>query len=187
MCLAPWPPLGVCAQSPLCPPFIGEQPLPGPPPHAVLFSSTALLSTCHVHYLLISCLSAPLEGKLIKDRSLGAPLPQPAPHRTRAGMWQVLRERRPTSEQSCTPSPGPGEDEPSFQVTGDLSTGRAGQRDRQPPGRGDHSPPGAVQRWAGSPGSYPGPSSGSLGTPQTWEDRQVSWERARAEKTPHHH
>lgn len=36
MCLPPWPPLGVCAQSPLCPPFIGEQPLPGPPP--MLFS-----------------------------------------------------------------------------------------------------------------------------------------------------
>lgn len=46
---------------------------------------------------------------------------------------------------------------------------KGGQRGRQPaPGEGTHSPPGAARHWAGSQGSYPGLSLGSLGTPQTW-------------------
>lgn len=113
-------------QSPLRPPFTGEQALPGPHPPCLFCSKPySPPATCPV---CLSALCLPhWNGSSTRTGLWELPSPRPSPHPG----WHRKHQRM--SEQLCTMPPGLGEDASSFQVPGDVFTGRAGShRERGP-------------------------------------------------------
>lgn len=160
-------------QSPSVPSSYQTATLAGPHPSELYPFSPEPLSPWHGRRSAVCGPSPPRECKRCEDRLWGSCLHDGV-------SVQEPREYQLISEWLFWPSPGLGSNMPSFHVTGELAhlpcakegQGRGGRQ--PPPGQGSHVPPGAAQHWAGSPGSYRGPSSGNHGTPQTWGAQVVA-------------